>query len=637
MNIKSIAGHRTCTQRRRAGTMGVALATALVTTLAAACGEAVYPPVTGAIIGTVSIEGTGVEGVTVTLDTGLSTMTAGGGAYRFDDLDAGTYSVAITDIPPHGEFEQTSATATIATIGETVTVDFNGSYVRTARVMGSVTVAETGIAGVSVALGGTETKSTRTDADGNYDFPALLAGDYTVTISDFDRDMYTFGETSRSVSVGVGESRDVSFAGTHTRLPGQVDYRVRIENISRRYEFSASGQFAVPLGADGPGLLLPGGKYEFEFHAGPGQHLSFATKFVQSNDLFLAPDGNGVALWGDDGAVTGDITDRIRLWDAGTEANQEPGSVGDPPARGGGNSGTADPDPNVRLATDDFGNLPEVTDMIRVTLHHDGASPTLLRATIENISTATTLMTADGASHSTSLAPGVFVVHSGANPLFTVGEPDRGEGLEELAEDGTVSTLAEAVAERSGLTTLIAPGVYATHAAGPFLFSAGATASIGLEAMAEDGDPALLDIEVRAAGRFRDAGMFAVPLGAAGPAQVGPGQAYEFSVIATPGDALSFVTMFVQSNDLFYAPPQEGIDLFPGGVALEGDITDRILLWDAGTEVNEKPGLGVYQLPRQPGPSTGPVEDGVVKVLDPCFTYPNLSDVLRVTLTKVAG
>ncbi len=613
------------------------IALALATAFLGACGEPMAEPVTGSIIGTVSIEGMGVADVTVTLDGTISITTGEDGTFRFDGVPEGVHTVTISGLPPHAEFEMSSATATIATSGGTVTIDFSGSYIRTASVMGAVTAVGTGIAGVSVALAGTESKSTQTDADGNYDFPSLRAGDYTVTISDFDPDMYTFDQTSQPVTVGVGESKNISFDGTLTRLPGQVDYLVRIENISRPYEFAASGHFAVPVGADGPGPLLPGGTYEFRFHAGPGQYLSFATMFVQSNDLFYAPDGNGIALWGDEGVVTGDITDQIMLWDAGTEVNQEPGSGADQPIRGGGNSGAADPNPTVRLATDDFGNLPEVADVIRVTLHREGASPTLLRATIENISTATTLMTADGASHPTPLAPGVFVVHPGANPLFTVGEPDRGEGLEGLAEDGTVSALAAAVEERSGLTTLIAPGVYATHATGPFLFNADAAASIGLEAMAEDGNPAILNTEVQDAGEFRDAGVFAVPAGAEGPAPVGPGQAYEFEVIATPGDALSFVTMFVQSNDLFYAPSEQGIDLFPGGVALEGDITDQILLWDAGTEVNEKPGFGVYQAPRQPGPNSGPVEDGVVNILDPCFTYPDLSDVLRVTLTKVAG
>lgn len=620
MNIKSITG-------------GIVLVSALL----AACGEPVDPPVPGSIVGTVTIEGMGVAGVTVTLDGTTSITTAADGAFRFDNLDEGTYTVDISGLPPHSAFSQTLTQTVFLAAGATVTIDFNGSYIRTATIVGSVTVNDMGIGGVSVALGGTETKSTQTDADGNYDFPSLRAGDYTVTISDFDPAMYTFDETSQAVSLGVGESGNVSFMGSPTRLPGQVDYIVRIENVSPVYEFSSSGSFAVPVGAAGPGPLLPGGTYEFLFHAGPGLYLSFATMFVQSNDLFYAPDGRGIAVWGDDGPITGDITDQVMLWDAGTEINQEPGTGADQPIRGGGNSGAADPDPNVRLATDDFGNLPEVADVIRVTLHREGASPTLVRLTIENISTATTLMTADGGAHPTPLAPGVFVVHAGQNPLFTVGEPDRGEGLEGLAEDGTVSALAAAVEERSGLTSLIAPGVYATHSGGPLLFRAGEAASPGLEAMAEDGHPLALATEVEAAGGFLDAGVFAVPVGADGPAPVGPGQAYEFEVIATPGDALSFVTMFVQSNDLFYAPAAEGIDLFPNGVALEGDITDQIMLWDAGTEVNEKPGLGPYQAPRQPGPDSGPDENGLVNLLDACFTYPDLSDVLRVTLTKVVG
>lgn len=619
MNIKSTAG-------------GLALATMLL----AACGEPVDPPVPGSIIGTVSIEGMGVDGITVTLEGTTSTTTAGGGAYRFDNVNEGMHTVTISGLPLGSEFTELSASI-ILDAGQTQVLDFNGSYIRTATIVGSVSVNDMGIGGVSVALGGTETGSTQTDADGNYEFRSLRAGDYTVTISDFDPAKYTFDETSQAVSVAVGESGNVSFLGTPTRLPGQVDYIVRIENVSPAYEFSSSGHFAVPVGASGPGPLLPGGTYEFLFHAGPGLYLSFATMFVQSNDLFYAPDGNGIAVWGDDGPISGDITDQIMLWDAGTEINQEPGAGADQPIRGGGNSGAADPDPTVRLATDDFGNLPEVADVIRVTLHREGASPTLVRLTIENIGTATTLMTADGGAHPTPLAPGVFVVHAGSNPLFTVGEPDRGEGLEGLAEDGTVSALTAAVEERSGLTSLIAPGVYATHSGGPLLFRAGEAASAGLESMAEDGHPMTLATEVEAAGGFLDAGVFAVPVGADGPAPVGPGQAYEFEVIATPGDHLSFVTMFVQSNDLFYAPPAEGIDLFPNGVALEGDITDQIMLWDAGTEVNEKPGLGVYQAPRQPGPDSGPAEDGLVNILDPCFTYPDLSDVLRVTLTKVAG
>ena len=639
----SLAGTARASRSSAAGTArprkgrSLALATLALAAFSTACNESLLPPIFGSITGTVTADGTGLDGVTVSLSNGVSTMTQEGGTYAFANVDEGSYTVTISGFPSDTEFAETSGSVAIVGHAQSVVVDFGGTYIRTATIVGSVTVDGAGIGELSVALSGVEAMSAQTDADGNYDFSGLRAGDYTVEISGFDAEKYVFDPARQAISVAAGESGNVSFAGTLTRLPGQVDYLVRIENVSKAYDFSSSGSFAVPLGADGPGPLLPGGTYEFHFHAGQGHYLSFATMFVQSNDLFYAPDGQGIALWDEDGPITGDITDQIMLWDAGTEVNQQPGTGADQPIRGGGNSGAADSDNSVRLATDDFGNLPEVSDVIRVTLHHDHVSPTQFGLTIENISTATTLRTADGEAHPTPLAPGVFVVHSGANPLFTEGEADRGEGLEALAEDGVVNAYAAALDERSGLTSLLAPGVYATHSAGALLFNADEAASAGLEAMAEDGNPATLAAEIQAAGGYRETGVFAVPVGAEGGAPVGPAQAYEFNVIATPGDVLSFVTMFVQSNDLFYAPSEEGIDLFPGGVALEGDITDRLLLWDAGTEVNAKPGFGPYQAPRQPGPDTGPDEGGVVRILEPCFPYPELGDVLRVTLTKVAG
>ena len=40
------------------------------------------------------------------------------------------------------------------------------------------------------------------------------------------------------------------------------------------------------------------------------------------------------------------------------------------------------------------------------------------------------------------------------------------------------------------------------------------------------------------------------------------------------GDYLSFATMFVQSNDLFYAPEPSGIPLFDGETPVDGDMTE---------------------------------------------------------------
>ena len=92
---------------------------------------------------------------------------------------------------------------------------------------------------------------------------------------------------------------------------------------------------------------------------------------------------------------------------------------------------------------------------------------------------------------------------------------------------------------------------------------------------------------------------------------IGPGGMYSFSFNAGKGHYLSLATMFVQSNDLFYAPAMDGIPLYDGsGNAVTGDMTAMLNLWDAGTEVNEEPGAGPNQAPRQSGPNTGMDENG---------------------------
>jgi len=112
-----------------------------------------------------------------------------------------------------------------------------------------------------------------------------------------------------------------------------------------------------------------------------------------------------------------------------------------------------------------------------------------------------------------------------------------------------------------------------------------------------------------------------------------PGSKYEFTFTAEAGQWLSFATMFVQSNDLFYAVGGEsGIALWNNGTPLSGDITSKLMLWDAGTEVNEYPGAGLHQPPRING---GMTEGGVVRMVDDGFFYPAVDDVLKVTITPM--
>ncbi len=133
-----------------------------------------------------------------------------------------------------------------------------------------------------------------------------------------------------------------------------------------------AGVFNTPAGADGPGVALPGGAYEFEVKASPDTpYLSFATMFVQSNDLFIGPGEAGIALFDMDGmAMEGmqDITAELELWDAGTEANEEPGVGGEQaPRQSGPNMGIPDIDDTVRVVDDGY-TYPEVAALVKVTI-----------------------------------------------------------------------------------------------------------------------------------------------------------------------------------------------------------------------------------------------------------------------------
>ena len=199
----------------------LAAATLLVLPVMAACGEdPVPPPATGSIMGQVSIEGMGIDGVSVNLSNGASTTTAGGGTYRFDGVEAGAYTVTISGFPADASFDATSAAATIPDAGGSVTLDFRGSYIRTASIIGTVTVENMGLGGVTVVLSGMSDATTATDMNGQYAFTGLRSGTYSVEISGFDMDEVGFGATSSSATVGVGESKIISFDGTYLRTAG---------------------------------------------------------------------------------------------------------------------------------------------------------------------------------------------------------------------------------------------------------------------------------------------------------------------------------------------------------------------------------------------------------------------------------
>ncbi len=229
-------------------------------------------------------------------------------------------------------------------------------------------------------------------------------------------------------------------------------------------------------------------------------------------------------------------------------------------------------------------------------------------------------------------SPGVFAVHSESDVLFTADEP-ASEGLQALAEDGDPSALADELMSRTGLLTPLSPGVWAVHSSGGLFQNGEPDAGMGLEDLAEDGDPQPLADALPDLDFVESSGTFTTPDDADDPGPAMPGSSYSFQFAAMPGDRLSFATMFVQSNDLFFAPSADGLALFSDGDPISGDITDEIVLWDAGTEVNAPPGLGEDQAPRQSAPNTGADEDGDVRPVSDAYSYAEPSTLLRVTIT----
>ena len=103
------------------------------------------------------------------------------------------------------------------------------------------------------------------------------------------------------------------------------------------------GIFNTPAGAGAPGPIGPGAAYEFNVSAGPKMKLTLVTMFGQSNDYFYANE-RPVELFDESGEpLSGDITARFALYDAGTEVDQEAGVGSDQaPRQKAPNTGAAE-------------------------------------------------------------------------------------------------------------------------------------------------------------------------------------------------------------------------------------------------------------------------------------------------------
>jgi hypothetical protein len=189
--------------------------------------------------------------------------------------------------------------------------------------------------------------------------------------------------------------------------------------------------------------------------------------------------------------------------------------------------------------------------------------------------------------------------------------------IEQLTTDQTLK-LPDGTATRAPLS----PGIAVVHNGSNPLFTMGEPASAGLQRIAEAGEPEDLIAAMKSAPGVSATVMFE--------------RTDTFTVHAKPGEMLSFATMFGQSNDCFYAPKGGDIALFDqGGKPIMGESMVEVVLYDAGTEVNQVPGVGPDQGPRQ-DPMTwrqGELEHATVQPVRDAWAYPPTAEVIRVTVS----
>ena len=181
----------------------------------------------GAITGTVTVESMPVEGVAVSLAGPQATgaVTGSLGTYEFTRLPGGDYTVWISDIPDGSAFRSTSESVNISP-GDSVIVDFDGSWIRASAVRVSVERIVGGtrvpVPGVTVNLTGPDSPHPArvTYSDGQVAFIGLRAGTYTVSIPG----------ASKTVTVGIEDAPIVNFlvSGSVTSMQApQIRHRAQ--------------------------------------------------------------------------------------------------------------------------------------------------------------------------------------------------------------------------------------------------------------------------------------------------------------------------------------------------------------------------------------------------------------------------
>lgn len=384
---------------------------------------------------------------------------------------------------------------------------------------------------------------------------------------------------------------------------------ITVENVAVVKDFVQSGIFQM-TGTEQP-VILPGQSVSITFNAGKGQALMFATMYGFSNDIFFAPENPGIALFDANGnAITGDVSSKVKLWDNGTRINQAPGS-------GVNHPGTAEQG-TVKMieGSDEQGhNYSSASELMKLNLAYNPTT-SMFTLTIENIS--------GGKANETPFSPGVWAVSNKLGnglvneaPFFMPGQKST-TILTELAETGNNTPLKDWANERTGIMTGLSPVIVVVHSGeiNPLFTLGEKDKGLGLKELAQTGSTNKLKESMEKTSNVKKVYVL-------GTSPIAPGQKVESMIEAFDGYNISFATMFGYSNDWFYA---NEMHIASGN---NEDITDKIILLDSGTGVDQYPGAGNSQALFGGSPVA---ENNNISKVGNAYPVPEVSKVIKVTI-----
>ena len=173
------------------------------------------PVQTHNISGRVTLNGSGLSGVTVSLQgTSFTTVTGSDGTYSLTGVSNGSYTI----IPSLAGYTFTPASRSVNVNNSDVAGQDFAATAQSHTISGRVTLNGGGLSGVTVSLQGTSSNSATTNSDGNYAFTGVQNGLYTVTPS---LTGYAFTPANRSVSVNNGDVTGQDFIATTSQPAAQ--------------------------------------------------------------------------------------------------------------------------------------------------------------------------------------------------------------------------------------------------------------------------------------------------------------------------------------------------------------------------------------------------------------------------------